>query len=123
MSRILGRLLARGLVGASRSVPTCVLVAVADEDTRPESDAVAAALRARGIPCEVAPVAAKYGRQIRHADRRGIPYVWFPADGSVRDIRSGKQVPADPHDWHPPDEDLSPTVTRLSPPESEEQHP
>ena len=49
----------------------------ATRTTRAASDAVAAALRARGIPVEVAPCAAKFGKQIRHADRRGIPFVWF----------------------------------------------
>jgi histidyl-tRNA synthetase len=121
VSRILGRVLGRGLVEASRSVPTCVLVAVADEASRRACDRVAAVLRARGIPCEVAPAAAKFGKQIRHADRRGIPYVWFPgdparADGghdavdSVKDIRSGDQVEADPASWEPPDTDRWPTV-------------
>ena len=41
----------------------------------------------------------KFGKQIRYAERRGIPYVWFPgADGGheVKDIRSGEQVAADP---------------------------
>ena len=56
---------------------------------------VAAALRARGIPCEVAPSAARFGKQIRYADRRGIPYVWFPGAGErgdqVKDIRSGSR--------------------------------
>ena len=42
------------------------------------------ALRARGIPCEVAPSAAKFGKQIRYADRRGIPFVWFPGGGGGR---------------------------------------
>jgi len=120
VSRLLGRLLGRGLVAASRSVPTCVLVAVDAEESRSASDAVAAALRARGVACEVAPSAAKYGKQIRHADRRGIPYVWFPGDGSVRDIRSGEQVPADPATWEPPAADRDPTVSAVSP---EEQHP
>ena len=124
VSRILGRLLGRGLVAASRSVPTCVLVAVDSEETRRAADDVATALRARGVPCEVAPAAARYGRQIRHADRRGIPYVWFPpADEgephSVRDIRSGEQVEADPARWVPPDDDRWPrTVTS-----TEEQQP
>ena len=44
-----------GALSASRSTPTCVLVAVADEDGRPTGMRVAAALRARGIPGEVAP--------------------------------------------------------------------
>ena len=34
-------------------------------------------LRGRGIACEVAPAADKFGKQIRYADRRGIPFVWF----------------------------------------------
>ena len=56
------------------------------------------AAAARGIPTEVSPSAAKFGKQIRYAERRGIPYVWFPgADGApdeVKDIRSGEQVTA-----------------------------
>ena len=70
------------------------------------ADAVATALRARGIPCEVAPSAAKFGKQIRHADRRGIPYVVVPRrrrrTHEVKDIRSGNQVPADPATWSLP---------------------
>jgi histidyl-tRNA synthetase len=114
VSRILGLVLGRDLVEASRKVPSCVLVAVADEAARPAADQVAAQLRARGIPCEVAPAAAKFGKQIRHADRRGIPYVWFAGagagDDSVKDIRSGDQVPADPAAWQPPEQDRWPTV-------------
>jgi histidyl-tRNA synthetase len=112
VSRILGRLLGQGLVATSRSVPTCVLVAVADEGSRPRAMAVASALRARGIATEVAPSAAKFGKQIRHADRRGIPFVWFCDDDgdSVKDIRSGDQVPSSAEDWLPPDDDLWPTV-------------
>ena len=90
-------------------MPTCVLVAVDSEEVRPEAMAVAAQLRARGIPTEVAPKADRFGKQIRHADRRGIPYVWF-SDGSVKDIRSGDQVPADPAQWTPPASDLRPQV-------------
>ncbi len=118
VSRLMGALLGRELVRATRSVPTCVLVAVNDEDSRARSAALADALRGRGIPAEVAPKAAKFGRQIRYADRRGIPYVWFPGasdddPGSVKDIRSGAQQPADPAHWTPPPEDLHPRVERL----------
>ncbi len=110
VTRALAPLLSRGLLTASRSTPTCVLVALANEDSRGASGAVAAALRARGVAAEVAPAAQKYGRQIRFAQRRGIPFVWFPASGgetsSVRDIRSGEQVPADAESWLPPASDL-----------------
>lgn len=109
VTRILGVLVGLGRLAASRSVPTCVLVAVDAEETRAESMAVAAALRARGIPTEVAPKADRFGKQIRYADRRGIPYVWF-LPGSVKDIRSGEQVDADADAWTPPVEDLRPSV-------------
>ncbi|WP_183099615.1 histidine--tRNA ligase [Nocardioides pelophilus] len=126
VSRVLVPLIHRGLVTADRSVPSAVLVAVSDEESRGASDAVATALRARGIPCEVAPSAAKFGKQIRHADRRGIPYVWFSttdADGviqhEVKDIRSGNQVPAEPATWEPPAEDLRPTIRVSTDPTNE----
>ncbi|MGJ6979304.1 histidine--tRNA ligase [Aestuariimicrobium soli] len=111
ITRILAPLLGRGVLTASRSVPSCVLVAVDDEDERSSAVAVAQALRARGIPCEVAPKADKFGRQIRHADRRGIPFVWFGGTtGQVKDIRSGDQVDADAGSWQPPADDLHPRV-------------
>ena len=109
VTRILYPLIARGRLGATRPVPTCVLVAVDSEDTRDEAVAVAAALRARGVPTEVAPRADRFGKQIRYADRRGIPFVWF-SSGEVKDIRSGEQVAADPATWTPPAADLEPTV-------------
>jgi histidyl-tRNA synthetase len=92
---------------------------------------VAAALRRRGIAVEVAPVAAKFGKQIMFAQRRGIPFVWFmagedrssspgtdqgnnpgnnPGRDSVKDIRSGEQTMADASVWTPPAEDLRPRV-------------
>ena len=114
VTRLVSLLLGRGLARASRSVPSAVLVAVVDEDSRASSDRVAEALRNRGIPCEVSARADKFGKQIRYADRRGIPFVWFPDPGgdTVKDIRSGEQVPADPATWEPPRDDLRPHVTR-----------
>ena len=124
VSRLLSRLLGEGIARPTRSVPTAVLVAVWDEEHRAASNAVARALRARGIPADVAPTAAKLGKQIKVADRRGIPFVWFPprdpvGEGgesgeasahSVKDIRSGEQVDADAATWQPPAEDTWPRV-------------
>src|SRR5690606_34262542 len=93
VSRLLGRLFGTRALTVSRAVPTCVLVALPSEEDRPAVMRTAAALRHRGIPTEVSPSAAKYGKQIRFAERRGIPYVWFPGEpDSVKDIRSGEQV-------------------------------
>ncbi len=113
VSRLVSILLGRDLVSVSRSVPSVVLVAVLDEEQRTASDAVAGALRSRGIACEVAPGSDRFGKQIKHADRRGIPFVWFPdaAGHSVKDIRTGEQVDADASTWAPPEHDLHPVVT------------
>ncbi|SDE23576.1 histidine--tRNA ligase [Auraticoccus monumenti] len=111
VTRLLVPLFGRGVIGASRSVPSAVLVAVDAEESRLRSEQVARALRANGIPCEVAPKADKFGKQIRYADRRGIPFVWFgDVDGQVKDIRSGDQVPAEATTWRPPAADLRPGV-------------
>ena len=90
-----------------------MLVALDNEEMRFEAMATAAQLRARGISTEVAPSADRFGKQIRYADRRGIPFVWF-ATGEVKDIRSGAQVAADPASWLPPEADLRPCVVRSS---------
>ena len=112
VTRLVSLLLGRDLVRSTRKVNSAVLVAVPDEESRQRSDAVAQELRTRGIPCEVAPRAEKFGKQIKYADRRGIPFVWFPsADGdTVKDIRSGDQVGADTQTWRPPDTDLWPIL-------------
>ncbi|HYO86608.1 MAG TPA: histidine--tRNA ligase [Dermatophilaceae bacterium] len=139
------RLLAKVMPGltVTRATPSVVLVAVASEADRPSAMWVAARLRRRGIAVEVAPAAAKFGKQIRFADRRGIPYVWFPARDAleaapagaagtaggvpeaafggieaavdqVKDIRSGLQVDADPDSWCPPEVDLRPCLVSSS---------
>jgi len=135
VTRMLIPLFSRKKLTASRSVPSAVLVALPDEQSRGRCDAIAQLLRSRGIATEVAPSPQRYGKQIRFAERRGIPYVWFaagcnadasvteggpgsggePADGGdrVRDIRTGEQVAAEASSWLPPAEDLRPQIVRL----------
>jgi histidyl-tRNA synthetase len=121
VTRTLGPLLGRGLLTGSRSTPSAVLIALASDEARGSARAVATALRARGVPCEVASLPQKYGKQIRSAERRGIPYVWFPAEATVdgvpavRDIRTGEQVTADAERWLPPAADLRPSVVHPDP--------
>ena len=113
LTRVFAPLIGKGRLVASRRVPSAVLVALDTAETRRQADDVATALRSRGIACEVSPSADKYGKQIRFADRRGIPYVWFgPVAGQVKDIRSGEQVDADANHWTPPPQDLVPAIIR-----------
>lgn len=114
LSRLVSYMLHTVGAHASRVSPASVLVAVWDEADRSASNHIADALRSRGIAADVAPKAAKLGKQIRYADRLGIPYVWFPADASelegadsgksadsVKNIVTGEQVPADVSSWQP----------------------
>ena len=118
VSRLVSRMISAPMVKASRKVPTAVVVAVITDDQRERSEAIAAVLRARGISTDVAPSAAKFGKQIKFADKRGIPYVWFPGDegaaDTVKDIRSGEQVDADPHTWVLPEADAVPTIEKVT---------
>ena len=114
VSRLLGLLIGRRGLTGTRSTPTVVLVALTDEGHRLQAMHIASALRSRGIAAEVAPRADRFGKQIRYADRRGIPYVWFAggegAADQVKDIRSGDQVEADASSWLPPATELHPTI-------------
>ncbi|MCA9650256.1 MAG: histidine--tRNA ligase [Myxococcales bacterium] len=114
VTRLLGPLFRREVIAPTRLTPTCVLVVLDKEDSRARSQAVASRLRARGIPTEVFHAAQKYGKQIKYADKLGIPFVWFPGGddgtGEVRDIRSGEQTPAHADAWEPPSEDRWPQV-------------
>jgi histidyl-tRNA synthetase len=123
VSRTLVPLVADGVLSGSRPVTSAVLVALADEDSRPAAQELADRLRRRGIATEVAASPQKFGKQIRYAERRGIPYVWFGpstegGDGGheVKDIRSGEQVAADPDSWTPPEADLRQTIVALGAP-------
>ncbi|WP_120521449.1 histidine--tRNA ligase [Arthrobacter celericrescens] len=114
VTRLVSRILSQEFATASRSVPTAVLVALNNDDSWAGAQDVAAQLRARGIATEVAAKAEKFGKQIKFADRRGIPFVWFTDDDGkhqVKDIRSGEQTDADPASWSPPAEDLNVRIT------------
>jgi histidyl-tRNA synthetase len=114
VTRLVSRILNQELATASRAVPTAVLVALNSDDSWSAAQDIAAQLRGRGIATEVAAKAEKFGKQIKFADRRGIPFVWFTDDDGkhqVKDIRSGEQVDADPTTWTPPEEDLHVRVT------------
>ena len=108
LSRLVSYMLHTAGAKASRISPAAVLVAVWNEEDRAASNEIANRLRARGIATDVAPTAAKLGKQIKYADKLGIPYVWFPADRSdpeavdeVKNIVTGDQEPADAKSWEP----------------------
>jgi histidyl-tRNA synthetase len=112
VSRALVPLLQQGVVTATRSVPSAVLVALTNDEGRAEADHLAQQLRANGTPTEVAPRPDRFGKQIKYAEKRGIPFVLFLTESGpeIKDIRSGEQKPVDPASWTPPAADLRPSV-------------
>ena len=106
VTRLLGLLFGADALSVSRAVPTCVLVAVtAEEDRAGQRPGRRRRCAGAGIPTEVSPSAAKFGKQIRYAERRGIPYVWFPgADGPTRSRTSApaSRSPPAAGEWTPP---------------------
>ncbi|WP_026551794.1 histidine--tRNA ligase [Arthrobacter sp. H20] len=115
VTRLVSRILSQNFTAVTRRVPTAVLISLTDDSSWSAAQDIAASLRGRGISAEVAASAEKFGKQIKFADRRGIPFVWFTAaDGTheVKDLRTGAQEPADPATWSPPAADLVPRVLR-----------
>ena len=116
ISRLLSRVIGGGHIHASRQTPTCVLIALNNDCDRLNAMKTAMSLRHRGIPTDVSPEPIKFGKQIRYADRRGIPYVLFDTEEGwqIKDIRSGEQISIDILQWMPPAEDIYPQIVEQS---------
>ena len=56
----------------------------------------------------------KFGKQIRYAERKGIPFVVFLGENGpeAKDIRSGSQETIDLASWSPPAADLEVQIVR-----------
>jgi histidyl-tRNA synthetase len=115
VTRMLGYLFGRDMLRANKTTPVTVMVALPSLEDRLEAMRIARVLRSRGIATDISPTAQKFGKQIRAAERRGIPYVWFFNPGEdtheVKDIRSGEQVATDPTSWTPSAADQQVQVT------------
>jgi histidyl-tRNA synthetase len=114
ISRILGFMFSKNALKASRPSPTVVLVALSSEEDRPRAYQLANQLRARGIATEVFYAAHKFGKQIRYAEKKGIPFVLFSGEEGLqmKDIRSGSQEAVDIASWMPKAEDLTVQIVR-----------
>lgn len=119
ITRLLGLLFGKGTLTTSRKTPSTVLVALDADDAYAEAFRTAQRLRARGIASEVFDAPLKYSKQIRYAEQKGIPFVWFLTGQSsggheVRDIRSGVQAPVHPDSWQPPPADREVAVSHAA---------
>lgn len=88
-----------GYIKTGKKCPTDVLVILPQDDIRDEANRVAQALRANGNNVEVYHASQKIGKQIAYAEKKGIPYVWFPDLGEVKSLENGEQISADANAW------------------------
>ena len=81
--------------------PAHVLVVLPSEDERAFAADTARTLRENGMNVELFHAPQNIGKQIAYAEKKDIPYVWFPfSDGhKVKDLSSGEQIDADPKTW------------------------
>ena len=90
-----------------RMSPADILVVMPDEDLRDNVLKTATTLRNRGYKVEMYHAASKLKKQLSYAEKKGIPFIWFPPfkDGKpheVKDMSTGEQKVADPSAWEMP---------------------
>ncbi len=106
VSRLISHLFKSQGLPTDRHCPTEVLIILPDEDSRAKCNSIAKKLRARGIPTEIFHQAQKMQKQIRYADRKGIPQVLFPHRYSedapqveIKNLATGEQVEQPLEEW------------------------
>ncbi|MEM6811925.1 MAG: histidine--tRNA ligase [Pseudomonadota bacterium] len=92
------------LLNVGAKSPADVLVIFPNEDQRAIVGETARALRSRGFKVEQYHAPQKLKKQLSYAEKKGIPFIWFPPfedgqDHEVKDMNTGKQVKADPQSW------------------------
>ena len=103
-SRLFDRMRVQGKLPVTSISPADILVILPNEDARTVMNETAQTLRTRGYNVETFHSPSKLKRQLAYAEKKGIPYVWFPpfdADGAheVKNMNTGDQVAASAEDW------------------------
>lgn len=101
ISRALGVALKLGLMQTGAKSPTQVLVVNVESQDKTKMLAVAEKLRARGIQTEVYLEGGKLAKQLKYANDKKIPYVWFDIDNAVKNMETGNQEIGNPDEWLP----------------------
>lgn len=103
-SRLFDYMRLSGKLNATRKCPTDVLVALPSEERREVALQTAVLLRGRGYNVELYHAPQKLQKQLSYAEKKGIPYVWFPPfeEGGVheaKNMKTGEQKQANPQNW------------------------
>ena len=105
-SRLFAKLLQEKAIVANRRSPADILIVLPSDERREVMLGTAQVLRRRGFKVETYHAPQKIGKQISYAEKKGIPFVWFPPfDESgaheVKDMTAGTQTTADAATWKP----------------------
>ncbi|MCW8916798.1 MAG: histidine--tRNA ligase [Magnetovibrio sp.] len=105
-SRIFSKLVKEGRIELGAKCPTDILVACLSGSSRTELATTTRKLRDRGYKVEMYHEAKSLKAQMKYASRKGIPFVWFPANAEqpeheVKDMETGEQSVADVETWIP----------------------
>ncbi len=109
-SRLFDRLRQQGKLPVKACTPADILMVLPGEEQRDEASEAARILRGRGFKVELYHAPQKLKKQMSYAERKGIPYVWFPPFESgqaheVKNMASGNQTRAEPQNWRPDGEE------------------
>ena len=101
ISRAIGVGLKLGILKVKEQTATQVLIVNVDKADKSKMIETAKILRERGINVEMYLEGGKLAKQLKYANDKGIPYVWFDIDSTVHNMTTGEQVPADAKTWTP----------------------
>lgn len=105
-SRLFAKLLQDKAIVANRRSPADVLIVLPSDERREVMLGTAQILRKRGFKVETYHAPQKIGKQMSYAEKKGIPFVWFPpfdeaGKHEVKDMTTGAQTEADAATWTP----------------------
>ncbi len=108
LSRLFPKLVQDGRIETRRQCPTDILVISPSAERHGLALATSRLLRGRGLKVELFHMPGKLDRQLKYANKKGIPFVWFPPFGDgqpheVKNMETGAQEQADPATWEMPD--------------------
>jgi histidyl-tRNA synthetase len=105
-SRIFSKLIKEGRLKLGAKCPTHIMVVCLPGTARSEVAATARALRERNFKVEMYHEEKSLKAQMKYASRKGIPFVWFPANSEqpnheVKNMDTGEQSVASLESWLP----------------------
>ena len=105
-SRLFAKLLQDNKIKAERKSPADILIVLPSAERRAAALSIAQTLRGRGFKVETYHAPQKLARQLSYAERKGIPYVWFPPfedvnPHEIKNMSTGVQAKAEPETWRP----------------------